>query len=316
MIVVVLAGLWTAGWSRRGFQSGVRDTPERWALAKMTVTSHSTVVVGTSRSLSALDPSVWKVTSGHPLIHLGLLGVSPEQTLDLLAHDPSFVGTVLVDFAPYWIFNLRRNARLGNQNFAAAQDAWKTLQSSPSRRWEGWLRRRAPRLPLRHPDLNWPGLLSAALRGRLPRVPNSTARDDRFHAHRFSPRNPFSKDLRDTYLNEGADDTVAERDSILAGLREDVNAIHLRGGKVVFLLIPTCGEVRDLEEIRYPRVDYWEVARQTIDAVFLDDTDPALDREWRCADLDHLDEHDVPAYTRAVAERTQAMIDPVDPQRP
>jgi len=315
-VAVGLAALWTVAWRARGFQPGVTDTAARWAHARASVVPHSAVILGTSRSLSAFDPSAWNaVLPEHPLLHLGLLGTSPEPTLDLLAKDPSFVGVAVVDFAPYWIFNLRRNARLRSTNLAEALEASRALRTSPSLRWEARLRAlMPPGIPFRHPSLNWRDLLSASLAGHAPTPPSSTVRSDRFRTHRFTPRLPFSAELRNTYLHEGDDDTLAERDSILAGIREDVITIQTRGGLVIFVLIPTCGEVRELEEIRYPRTTYWEEARRTIGAAFLDETDPRLARVWRCADLDHLDERDTPDFTRAVAMATRSFLAPTGPK--
>jgi len=90
----------------------------------------------------------------------------------------------------------------------------------------------------------------------------------------------------------------------LAGLQPVaawIDAIRQRGGSVIFLRTPTTGEHRALEDAAYPDAQYWNMLGAATDAPALEsDAVPDL-VALKLPDGSHVDMHDKPAYTRALA---------------
>ena len=74
--------------------------------------------------------------------------------------------------------------------------------------------------------------------------------------------------------------------------------IGQRGGEVIFVALPVCGERARIEEERYPRADYWDrfVASSSHRTIHVDD-EPSL-TEPECYDGSHMDIADARVFTR------------------
>jgi D-alanyl-lipoteichoic acid acyltransferase DltB (MBOAT superfamily) len=106
--------------------------------------------------------------------------------------------------------------------------------------------------------------------------------------------------LRDyLYIPLGANHGSATTDYLNALVRR----FAARGGRVIWVELPSSGRTRAVEERRYPRTQYWEWFAGHVElrgsALSVHD-DPALDT-FRCPDGSHLDPSDAPAFTRELA---------------
>ncbi len=313
LAAVVVAGvgvsLWTVGWRARGFTPGVPNSASVWAAMRARVSTKSVVILGSSRAQAAIDPIVWEeVWPERPVYNLALVATSPVPVLEHVAQDRSFSGIAVVGFAPFFVFNVDQNPSI----FLEAAAAYDEYRLSPSRRLETWIRQWLPSaIPLRHPTLNWRSLVGGAVLRVMPDPPDFTTRDDRFQPlARDYREHPLGSDDYEQFRLDGRQASPFQRDSILRRVQSSVDAIQRRGGTVLFVMLPTCGERRSIENERYPQTEYWDVAQQVLDAPFLSDVHAELNGDsWRCAEGSHLYVGDTGAFTRWLASTVRSIVD-------
>ena len=309
-LILALIGVaeWNHVWTDRGFTPGVSNSANAWAEARAKVSPEAVVVLGTSRAQAAIDPSVWqKAWPERPIVNLAMVGTSPLATFEHLAGTTGFSGILIVDFPPFFVFNVDRDPN----TLTMGLDAWRELRSSPSRRWEAALGSLLDEgAVLRHPDLNLRLALGGILTGSIPSPPTFTMRRDRFNfLSQDYQKLPLNSADYEIYRTGGAAATPLQRDSILARFGAALEGLRARGGDAVFISFPTCGERRRIEAQRYPSSTYWEVAKIKIDGVFLGDEYPELDGDsWLCADGSHLHVEDTEPFTRWLATFVRSIL--------
>jgi hypothetical protein len=76
-----------------------------------------------------------------------------------------------------------------------------------------------------------------------------------------------------------------------------VNRINARGGKVVFYREPVSGEHLALDELRFPRTEFWDALAKKMPAPMIDFRDyPELN--LATPDTSHIDAKDIESHTR------------------
>lgn len=95
--------------------------------------------------------------------------------------------------------------------------------------------------------------------------------------------------------------TGRKLEEILERIDHAVSRIQQRGGRVIFVRFPVDGKVKQLEQKRCPRPEYWDVlvARTKAITIHFDDY-PSLSN-FHCPDGSHLDYRDAPRFTIALA---------------
>ena len=97
--------------------------------------------------------------------------------------------------------------------------------------------------------------------------------------------------------------TPAELGATVDYLNSLVRRFAARGGRVLWVELPSSGRTRAVEERRYPRAQYWDWFASHIEptgaAITVRDT-PELDA-FRCPDGSHLDASSTVPFTRALA---------------
>jgi hypothetical protein len=90
-----------------------------------------------------------------------------------------------------------------------------------------------------------------------------------------------------------------------------LDRIQSRGGRVVFVRLPSQGELWDLHSRRYPRERYWDLWAGKSDAAFVHFKDIPGMSAFDLPDLSHLDQRDAPIFTRLllVELRRQGFFD-------
>jgi hypothetical protein len=238
--------------------------------------------------------------SGRPVFNLALEGRSPVEPLETLARESEYHGLVVVDLPAFFVFDLT----FWKNDLESTLGALRQARASVAVRWEAALRQRVPLgVPFRLPELRLEPLLDSMLSGRLPGPATFVTRPDRFRPvirdyHRYPPPASDYEFFR-TWAHPA---TIPERDSIIDRISAAVRAIQARGGKVVFLRLPACGEVRKLEDENFPPPRFWDVAQRGIPARFLDDRNtPVLSGDrWTCGDGSHLYVAESAGFTKAV----------------
>jgi len=266
----------------------------------MGVERASTVLVGTSRIQAAIDPLVWAdATNGEPPIQLALVGSSPVPILENLAADPEFAGTIVYGVVPRFFFNAERAAE---DVPASMVRVYQETRSSPARRVEIALANGvAGRLVIRNPELTAPRLIDALVKRSLPQRPRMRARADRFTPVEVSPV-PGDQDY-ERFFRAVRPMSSLDVEAFAARLQAAVDHQQAKGGAVVFVALPACGEVFSLQEAYFPKSEYWDRFARSISAPVLWAYDYPELLDFECGDGSHLGAADVPAFTRALAAR-------------
>lgn len=295
-----------AFWRSRGFTPSVTDDAALWAYTRARLRpsdAEAVALIGSSRIRMGIDSATWAEAHGsRPPVQLAVNGSSCLPVLDHLARDPNFRGLVVCDAT------LRVWFREG--------DPYGGTQAEYVRHYEVRPAAAAVEEPLRI-------LVQSALVSRLPALAPGrlfehlrtgvglpkpdyliTDRDRSIHAD-------FARlDVPEAVRGRGNEERIrrtkfgATPDGFrwyLTRVEAAVRAIRARGGEVAFVVLPTSGTVRALEEELYPRRLYWDVLVASTAAIAVHFEDyPAL-AAFTCPDGSHLDERDSAEYTRRLS---------------
>ncbi len=311
-VAVVCLGGWEWTLRSAGFVPSVEDDLQAWAVNRDRLDHNGTVLLGSSRAMADIDPREWARAVGgrppRPPIQLAITSGSVLPMLEHFAEDRSFTGVVVVDFVPRIEFDARG---LGSraEGYLLSYDLYRT---KPSEYTEANLRHLMPVVAWRSPAVAPEKMIEHVvgwLRNEgghadpLPEAPYSHLRKDRFRPQDFSKTDADARLQRqyEFISTQGRPTSQAETTEIFRRVQTAVTAIHARGGRVVFALLPRCGAIRQVEEERYPKSVYWDrlvanTSAQTIDT----DSIPAVG-QLTCPDGSHLDKHDAEVFTRILA---------------
>lgn len=143
-------------------------------------------------------------------------------------------------------------------------------------------------------------------RGELPIPSHISTNFDRSRLADFSLLdNVDHRGNRISRTNQSRDSPVASPNEWLESFKtieKAIKKIHDRGGKVVLVRFPTDDEHWELDELKYPRANYWDRMAAVTSAETIHFADfPELSR-FDLPDTSHLDYRDAPAFTSALLE--------------
>lgn len=289
---------------RDGLRPSVRDEAALWASVRSRAsgTQRDTIaLLGSSRFQLGVDPAVLNAAlATRQVLQLSIDGASPVPVLGMLADDPTFRGTALVEVTPGGVFG-DEPAR------EAAAHEW--IRFYQNRTWLSDLEAEL-RVPLQSRSvLLMPGLKSYTverLRGRSPPRPYVQMRGDRCQVADYS-RAPAGKSAAPKTLGAKMLAPEALRARI-ASMARFARAVEARGGRVVFVRMLATGDLAELEEREFPRSLTWDVlVRETgVRGLHVDDV-PELGG-FECPDGSHLDYRDAPRFTRALAAALRPVL--------
>lgn len=295
-----------------GYQPSVQDSKALWAMHRDAVRENgpqSVVLLGASRMQLDVDPEILQdALEGKRVFMLAIDGRPPMATLEHFAGDDTFRGTVVCSFTAQWI-----------------QPNWWEMQASLLRYWTNEWSVGKRVVLLLHLSLQETctvlsqGMGVGSFKNRLGGLPYShyvTTRPSRYNAadylamgkHLAAHRSMRIEETRKSYTKE----TVMSVNEFLAQcdrLERAVRAIQDRGGRVVFVRLPTSGEVWELDEQYYPKKLYWDVFAQRTAAATLHFKDYETLASFECPDGSHLDYRDAAVFTRNLAEIVKEKIE-------
>lgn len=311
LVVLTLAGL-EVFWRLNEYSPSVNDSEDLWASVRHQVAPASIVLLGTSRIKSNVD-SDWFASEvgGMPPLQLGIMGGSPVPVLEDLADDPAFAGIAIVEVFQKWVFNWDspegKSAPAAEQTARSYLNAYSTFRVSPAKRWEAALRVRLQSfLVMANPSRVTPKeMLKALWQGEFPEVrfrvfPN---RHFRLEKHYDPPAQPAPDSAIPSAITDAA----------FARLAKAVTKLQARGGRVIFVLLPTTGNERRGED-RFPRPHFWNrLGPQTKALTIHCDDYPELLRYAtpdgkHFPDGEHLYTDDVPEFTRTFARIVKSKL--------
>lgn len=309
-----------------GYQPTARDSQERWQAARARASrlgERALILVGASRFQLGLDLDVLRRETGLEPVQLALDGSGGEPILAGLANDPKIRGTVLVEYYDHTVGargGVAEDMQRRHEKSSGRLRLWKRPAERSETRLTEWLHERLNAYADgANPwsSLRWRILPAAEARQYLVTRPDRSRLAD--YARVDMPDFYYRRVART--LGEEIDVNAPGIEALLAqriaALKAEDNAdflaasrevgrmaeqIRARGGKVIFVAMPSSGMVREIERRRYPRERFWErfVAETGLPGIH-SDHEPEL-RGYACPDGSHLDVRDRGRYTAALAD--------------
>lgn len=284
-----------------GWLPSVPD-PGAWILARSRLTPTSTVLIGTSRMETGLDPQVWASVTGEVPVNLSAFGGSPLPVLESLAKDTTFAGSVVCDCPPFVLFNLNWADEKVEQ-----MTAYEATLSSPAK----WSEARISvlvngHLVIRRPELSVRRRLEALWDPGPPEVVvrrTRAMRPDRFYPMDFIGRTREGEPPQPGETTPSPRVFGSEAEEVMRRLEATVRPISERGGRVALVKFPSCGRRKKHEDSLYPRDMYWDEMVRRISAPALHTEDFPDLSNVDCPDGSHMDMRYAGGFTRALALR-------------
>jgi hypothetical protein len=310
LLAFALAGTLLLGWEAflrsRGHQPTVVDDKALWALQRDRVYPDNgetaVVLLGDCRMQLDIVPQILRERFPHArIVQLAVEQTSPIAALRDLAADERFRGIIICAF----------NERL------LCQDMWDTLQPyvdyyhaqyTLNEKLNRLLSTAAQRtFTVIHPELRLDDVIVSLAKTR--RLPSPYYIE--IHADRSRLADYSNEDLQAhrAWVLGRAQWLCTE--SELPGARQwlqeatelepYVQAVQGRGGRVVFLRLPTTADHFTYDEFMFPKQMYWDRFAAQTSALCLHFKDLPQLSAFDCPDTAHLDRNDAPRFTRELA---------------
>lgn len=275
----------------------------------------ATVIIGSSRVLFGIDLDVWEEERGEKPIQLSMEGTSPLPVLKHLSKDEGFRGTLYVGITPD-LFFVSENARaMGRATKQIAYCAEETPSQKLSHKINMVLESRL--VFLDEDQLGLEQLLNyVALPNRegVLAFPVFAYHFTKLSAHRQrSMTQAFlnSKGLQQQQANVWA--TFSKMDTLppIAGqqlmtlldtVKVATDRIVKRGGKVIFIRMPSSGGYLVREAVKFPREQYWDKLLAYTGQKGYYFADYPLLSGFDCPEESHLTPQDARTFTRNLLE--------------
>lgn len=313
LIVVGVLGAWEGFWRTQGFRPSMEDDMGLWHLARSRVSAQTQIVfIGSSRIQLGLHPDVFIRETGMVPVNLSIDGNPPYPVLEDLAHDPDFSGLVICSILPRWlaekIYTDSRASKWVRKYYS------RTPLSGIDARLSLWVQ---STFVFRYPGLSPEKLAKQVQKREWPRPSYAPMRADRFRKARFTPEDTPRMLASRIKLERGAIENTKQISSRefqerLTSLNAHVRRIRQRGGDVVFMRMPSSGEIRDLEDAAWPRERYWDVLAGSVSATTIHFEDFDGLRDFRCPDGSHLDEDQAREFTLQLLKLLPLLVENKD----
>lgn len=299
--------LWEGAWRARGFVPMVADSPALWADARRKVKPDSVVFIGSSRMAVGADPAIYEQVTGKRPIQLSITASSPVPVLKHFAEDESFKGTIICEIVETAIL-------VGNNEPRATMFINEFKHQSIARRVEfhadSFLQQH---LVSAMPELNPYRVLKTVLSGELPQPPYYYMYPDRTRMMDFSKvdvQKVIANGLKGvTSLGQGSVSKTLFME-MAAKMEEDVVRIQSRGGRVIFVRMPTSGVQWAHTEATSPKQEFWDAFAAQTSAITIHFKDYPELASIDSPDYSHIDKRDVPRFTTALAKIIQQKTAP------
>ncbi len=325
ILLVTIAGIeWEL--SARGYVPTVEDSAARWIQLRQRANAlgeKALVLVGASRIQLGVDLPTLRAQSGREPVQLAIDGSSYLPVLRGLAEDPEFKGSVIVD---YYDATLAAALNELGSGYVYQRKFEQFTSQTISARIEDRLSEFMHENMTAYSDGGRPFdalrarvLTQEVRRQYLVTLPDRSRRADYsqvdlpafYHARvalmltGASGWDPAAPDTA-AKLAQAARAVQADSgfafDENLQSLKKMVSRIRARGGEVYFVVMPTSGLVREVEERRYPRENFLARFIAAIDAPLVQSAASARLSGFQCPDGSHLDASDRVRFTEALAQ--------------
>ena len=310
LTVAVIAGIWEYALRDAGLGPKYIDNRALWTDTRHRLISEGAdgvALLGASRHQRAIDVTAMSEALGRRVYQLSVEGTSALPTLENLAADPRFRGTVIYSVAPAFSFN-RRLSKLDGGN----QSKWVRFYSDQSR-----VRRAEQRLRLllqgtlaiRSPDATLARVIDSVRDGgRLPGPDHMTVYGDRsVHVdYARQPGRPDRAGIVDLYLQNTEPYSEAEFQTVVNYFATLVRLLRQKGCDVFVVRLPSDAQVRALERRMFPEAEFWGALKRQTDATFVHFEDYPELTGYLSMDGSHIDSDRNVEFTDVLSEVLQA----------
>ncbi len=318
-LVIAIAALMAFEWTLRasGAKPNFRDNQARWSQVREAVQQDvnydSIALLGASRIRAAISISALETRYPNQAIYpLGYVGRGPCASLQDLADNTEFRGTVIVSMAPNWVdcdpsrFQMHGIVNRYHQDWNWARKIDSRLSNTVTRH-----------LVIFDPHYSIQNILENYLeRGEiLPRPDYRTTRENRQIEYDYSNISPDeleqlqSRSLHSfLYRQEKGENKGQDRwGAALAIFRNAIDKIEARGGQVIMLRLPTSGPLERAEIEHFPRAEYWDqFSTQLSASVTMHYQDFAELSRFSPPDGNHLDLRESARFTATLFDLAEA----------
>lgn len=290
-----------------GYQPSVKDDEYAWAWERGRAADDSqrtVALLGNSRIMLGFSGEAFDAAlPGWRYVQLGINGTMPIGTLWDLSRDEHFRGVVLVDITELGLELGAWPAQ--DKEIRTYHRRWRAIGAMAER----WL---ATAVQSRLALLSTRGIHTFAKwrrTGKWPKPPYVVTHADRTRFADFSLTDVERQRQVRVDQIDALNIEINAPDVWLRGALEvepAVAAIEARGGRVVYVRMPTCGARWDAEEKQHPKALYWDrlAAKSRVPMIHFKDY-PDL-ASFECPDLSHIASADGPRFTRALIEILRA----------
>jgi hypothetical protein len=298
LIIFFVLGSWEIFWRIHEFKPYIEDNIHIWHLQRSKVSKNTRFVfMGSSRAQLGLHPDVFTEQFKDSPVNLSIDGNPPFPVLNDLANDDKFSGIVFCSILPQWL-------------------AEKTPEKNRSSKWVRKYHKKTilsqidtylsiliqKTFVFKNPGLSPKNLTKQIKKKQWPALPYSPMRLDRFREARFTNENTqkilFSRIKREKEISQQSEIiSIQEFYERINAVKKDIKKIKQRGGKVIFIRMPSSGKIREIEAATWPRVKYWDVFADNISEPAIHFEDFRELKNFHCPDGSHLDVTDAKKFT-------------------
>ncbi len=284
----------------KGFVPSVTDNKKLWSYyrSKTIGGPNKLAIIGASRSQLNLNiPYLKKQLNNYDILQLSINAQYPMATLAALANDAEFTGVVLMSM----------NAQALESNYLSMQQAYNDYyQGSPSfeKLFNAYITAQCESyFRFLHPSLGIKKIINYYDRHKkLPQPTYTTANLDRSISANYKLADTkqllqfFYHGKQKNYQDDPPTPFELWQNNIPL-LKNYINSIEQRGGRVILFRFPTDKGHWQLDEQYYPRTDYWNKISNDphITAIHFNDINGM--RDFDLPDSSHIDQSQTQAFT-------------------
>jgi hypothetical protein len=324
LLIALIVGIaaitsWELFWRSKGFEPGLEDTKELWAVQRSRVDkadNNDIVLLGDSRMLFDIQLDPWEEETGVRPIQLASAGTTPLPAFHDLVENTEFSGTAVISVHPIIFFFSTQESDF----------LWNRIKSRIDHFYDRTYAQRLNHIldiPLqrsftfmRADDEDWTDDLDLkTLLGNVRLGDRTIGGYPPFY--RFQDieidRNVkmFDKVVKDTafansiikaWTYQGPEPMPPpDKAGTTAFFLKDLEKFKARGGKVILIRFPSSGGLLQFENEVFSRENYWEeiVAAADVPAYHFEDYEQL--NQFYCPEWSHLSAQDASTFTTELA---------------
>lgn len=296
-----------------GLQPSVMDTKDTWSImlqrAITPPTQDKVVVLGASRAELGFDPAEFEALTHHPTYLLAINGHEPKATLQYIAEQTHFDGTVIVSFRSDWVDPWFYDGFISQQPWVDYYQGHYThlgrLETMANANMRTWLQHKFAFLAF-----NWKSYKHGLPAQHLIRQPNRQlqAHYNLLPKEKLNKERQFRINTAKARILRNAHPNQQQWLAHLVPLQHWVDLIQARGGRVILVRYPTTNEHWRFDEQQFPRKKFWRQLAHKTHAKTLHFNDIKSARKLHCPETSHLPYEEAKTFTKELAARLQHSI--------